>query len=259
MPIIRKEWLENSSHQTPLRLTEEASAVIAPKTLRGGGSGPVMTSLPDVDGALAAAGIPIYELDEEIPGPDRTHPRLTLIAGDLTSVEVLRKLVEVAKRLHPERTAPNRFPKPVTVVGPGAEYSATHPYRSPEAQELRGNLWDLGMDLIEPPAGGSIDKPDVRRFLAERFKDHRRILEQHSKKMQPGQESAEDPIGHLSSREYQVFIMLVDGVRPTEIAARLELSPATVDTYRASLMRKLDIHDLAGLVKFAVRRNLVAK
>jgi DNA-binding NarL/FixJ family response regulator len=76
--------------------------------------------------------------------------------------------------------------------------------------------------------------------------------------VQPGQESTEDPIGHLSSREYQVFTMLVDGVRAKEIAARLELSPKTVDTYRASLMRKLDIHDVAGLVKFAVRRNLVA-
>ena len=68
--------------------------------------------------------------------------------------------------------------------------------------------------------------------------------------------SAHDPIGHLSSREYQVFTMLVDGVRAKEIAARLDLSPKTVDTYRASLMRKLDIHDVAGLVKFALRSNL---
>ena len=74
----------------------------------------------------------------------------------------------------------------------------------------------------------------------------------------PGVESDQDPIGHLSSREYQVFTMLVDGVRAKEIAARLELSPKTVDTYRASLMRKLDIHDVAGLGKFAVRCNLVA-
>lgn len=74
----------------------------------------------------------------------------------------------------------------------------------------------------------------------------------------PGTETAQDPIGHLSSREYQVFTMLVDGIRAKEIAARLELSPKTVDTYRASLMRKLDIHDVAGLVKFAVRCNLVA-
>lgn len=67
-----------------------------------------------------------------------------------------------------------------------------------------------------------------------------------------------DPVERLSSREYQVFRLLVDGIRAKDIAARLELSPKTVDTYRASLMRKLDIHDVAGLVKYAIQRDLVA-
>jgi DNA-binding NarL/FixJ family response regulator len=67
---------------------------------------------------------------------------------------------------------------------------------------------------------------------------------------------AEDPIESLSSREYQVFTLLVEGIRAKEIAARLQLSPKTVDTYRSSLMRKLDIHDVAGLVKFAIKRDL---
>jgi DNA-binding NarL/FixJ family response regulator len=67
-----------------------------------------------------------------------------------------------------------------------------------------------------------------------------------------------DPLDALSSREYQVFTLLVDGIRAKEIAARLSLSPKTVDTYRSSLMRKLDIFDLAGLVKFAIQRNLVS-
>ena len=74
----------------------------------------------------------------------------------------------------------------------------------------------------------------------------------------PGQKAAEDPLESLSAREYQVFTLLVEGVRAKEIAARLELSPKTVDTYRASLMRKLDIHDVAGLVKFAIQRNLTS-
>lgn len=64
-----------------------------------------------------------------------------------------------------------------------------------------------------------------------------------------------DPLDRLSSREYQVFALLVDGVRPKEIAARLHLSPKTVDTYRASLMKKLDIHHVAGLVRFAMDRE----
>jgi DNA-binding NarL/FixJ family response regulator len=70
--------------------------------------------------------------------------------------------------------------------------------------------------------------------------------------------AGEDPIESLSSREFQVFSLLVEGVRAKEIAARLALSPKTVDTYRSSLMRKLDIHDVAGLVKFAIKRDLVA-
>jgi DNA-binding NarL/FixJ family response regulator len=67
-----------------------------------------------------------------------------------------------------------------------------------------------------------------------------------------------DAFEALSAREHQVFSMLVDGVRAKEIAARLELSPKTVDTYRSSLMRKLDIHDVAGLVKFAISRELTS-
>ena len=75
----------------------------------------------------------------------------------------------------------------------------------------------------------------------------------------PGQRpSAEDPVESLSAREYQVFSLLCEGVRAKEIAARLSLSPKTVDTYRASLMRKLDIHDVAGLVKFAIQRDLTS-
>jgi DNA-binding NarL/FixJ family response regulator len=71
-----------------------------------------------------------------------------------------------------------------------------------------------------------------------------------------GRNRAEDPVELLSSREFQVFSLLVDGIRAKEIAARLALSPKTIDTYRSSLMRKLDIHDVAGLVKFAIKRDL---
>ncbi len=74
----------------------------------------------------------------------------------------------------------------------------------------------------------------------------------------PGDKAVEDPLQSLSAREYQVFSLLCEGVRAKEIAARLTLSPKTVDTYRASLMRKLDIHDVAGLVKFAIQRDLTS-
>lgn len=68
---------------------------------------------------------------------------------------------------------------------------------------------------------------------------------------------AAEPLERLSAREFQVFSLLIEGVRAKEIAARLQLSPKTVDTYRASLMRKLEIHDVAGLVKLAIRKRLI--
>ena len=71
-----------------------------------------------------------------------------------------------------------------------------------------------------------------------------------------GRNRGADPIDTLSSREFQVFSLLVEGIRAKEIAARLSLSPKTVDTYRSSLMRKLEIYDVAGLVKFAIRNDL---
>jgi DNA-binding NarL/FixJ family response regulator len=68
----------------------------------------------------------------------------------------------------------------------------------------------------------------------------------------------EDPLASLSPREMEVFSYLVNGLRAKDIAELLDISPKTVDTYRASLMRKLNVHDLVGLVKFAIERNLTS-
>lgn len=69
-------------------------------------------------------------------------------------------------------------------------------------------------------------------------------------------EEKPDPLASLSKREYEVFSLLVDGVRPKDIAKSLEISPKTVDTYRANVMRKLEIDGVAGLVRFAIQRNV---
>jgi DNA-binding NarL/FixJ family response regulator len=66
----------------------------------------------------------------------------------------------------------------------------------------------------------------------------------------------ENPLQMLSPRESQVFTWLVEGIRAKEIAARLSLSAKTVDTYRASMMRKLDISSVAGLVRFAIKQGV---
>jgi DNA-binding NarL/FixJ family response regulator len=68
----------------------------------------------------------------------------------------------------------------------------------------------------------------------------------------------DDPLSSLSRRESEVFYHLVNGLRAKDIAELLGISPKTVDTYRASLMRKLNVKDLVGLVKFAIERNLTS-
>ena len=67
---------------------------------------------------------------------------------------------------------------------------------------------------------------------------------------------APDALTLLSKREYEVFNYLVDGMRPRDIAKILDISPKTVDTYRASIMRKLEVDGIAGLVRFAIQRNV---
>jgi DNA-binding NarL/FixJ family response regulator len=68
--------------------------------------------------------------------------------------------------------------------------------------------------------------------------------------------SDEDPLERLSAREMEVLKLVVDGKSSNQVASLLGLSPKSIDTYRSRLMSKLDIENLPGLVKFAVRRGL---
>ena len=67
---------------------------------------------------------------------------------------------------------------------------------------------------------------------------------------------SEDPSERLSARERQVLQLLAEGRSMADIAITLSLSLKTVETYRARMMDKLDIHDLAGLVKFAIQHGI---
>jgi DNA-binding NarL/FixJ family response regulator len=68
----------------------------------------------------------------------------------------------------------------------------------------------------------------------------------------------DDPLDRLSSRERQVLQLLAEGHSVAEIAATLSLSPKTVETYRARMMEKLSIFELANLVRFAIQQGVTA-
>ena len=61
----------------------------------------------------------------------------------------------------------------------------------------------------------------------------------------------------LSDRELEVMRMLVDGIDPQQIAARMCLSPKTVSTYRSRILRKLNLSSNAALVRYALENALV--
>ncbi|HYI87313.1 MAG TPA: helix-turn-helix transcriptional regulator, partial [Burkholderiales bacterium] len=62
----------------------------------------------------------------------------------------------------------------------------------------------------------------------------------------------------LSRRELQVLKLIVEGNTSSEVGALLGLSPKSIDTYRSRMMNKLDIEDLASLVKFAIRNGVTS-
>lgn len=67
-----------------------------------------------------------------------------------------------------------------------------------------------------------------------------------------------DPLERLSSRERQVLQLLAEGHSVADIAGTLSLSPKTVETYRARMMEKLGIFELAGLVRFAIQQGVTS-
>lgn len=65
------------------------------------------------------------------------------------------------------------------------------------------------------------------------------------------------PPDPLTSRERQVLQLIGEGRSSKEIATQLGISTKTAESHRTRLMQKLDIHDVASLVRYAIRRGLV--
>jgi RNA polymerase sigma factor, sigma-70 family len=66
-----------------------------------------------------------------------------------------------------------------------------------------------------------------------------------------------DRFDTLSEREREIFQLVAEGFSNKEIAAQLGISPGTVETHRARIMEKLDVHSAAEIVLYAVRRGIV--
>ena len=99
---------------------------------------------------------------------------------------------------------------------------------------------DLVQAIRDVTAGDAYLSPGVSRLLVEGY------LAQST--------PAPDP---LAPRERQVLQLVAEGKTSKEIAALLDLTVRTAESYRTRIMEKLDIHETAGLVRYAIRRGLI--
>ncbi len=63
--------------------------------------------------------------------------------------------------------------------------------------------------------------------------------------------------GRLTSRERQILQLIAEGKSSKEVAAALNLSVKTAETHRANIMRKLDMHSISELVRYAVKNQII--
>jgi DNA-binding NarL/FixJ family response regulator len=71
-------------------------------------------------------------------------------------------------------------------------------------------------------------------------------------------EKLEGPLSErLTQRQREILQLIAEGHTTQAIAQELNISVKTVETHRMQLMERLDIHDIAGLVRYAIRIGLV--
>ena len=94
--------------------------------------------------------------------------------------------------------------------------------------------------------GKSFFSPKVSRILAE---DYIRVLKQ---------KGAVDTYDLLTSREREILQLLAEGSANKEVATALNISPYTVETHRGHILQKLNLHNSAELVLYAVRKGIIS-
>ncbi|MGB0370535.1 MAG: response regulator [Opitutales bacterium] len=83
-----------------------------------------------------------------------------------------------------------------------------------------------------------------------------RIMEAMQEIMMNG--GVDDSVESLTPREREIVQLIAESYSNKEIAQKLFISARTADTHRTNIMRKLGIHDVAGLTRYAIKHNLVS-
>ena len=115
----------------------------------------------------------------------------------------------------------------------------------------------LTQEVMQSGASGFVLKDNTFDEVVTAIESANRKEDYVSPSIQERMSKGQDKISPLSFREQEVLRMLAEGVTVKVIAAKLDVSTKSVDTYRQRLMRKLGADNSAQLIQYAVRRSLV--
>ena len=105
---------------------------------------------------------------------------------------------------------------------------------------------DLIRGVTDVAAGKSFFSPAVAKVMLDDYVRHL------------ANKGIVDRYDALSEREREIFQLVAEGRSNKAIAEMLSISPATVETHRAHILQKLDLHNTAEVVLYAVRRGVIA-
>jgi DNA-binding NarL/FixJ family response regulator len=110
---------------------------------------------------------------------------------------------------------------------------------------------DAGKDLLVAVEGLHQGRP----FFSARVADY--VLQHYHRRGGGAAESGPTPSSTLTAREREVLQLLVEGQSNKEVASSLGIGVKTAEAHRANLMKKLGVHSMSELVRYAIRNKIV--
>lgn len=189
------------------------------------------------------------------------HPGWTVCAEARSG----REAVEQATQLHPEIVV-------IDVSMPdlnGLEATRLIRKASPKSEVLvitHHDSDEMAAEVIDAGARGYVLKSDSDQDLAhaiEALSRHKpyftaRVTEMFLSNRADGAAAPVEAVRHrLTIREVEILQLLAEGKTAKEVATALGIATKTSDTHRTNIMRKLNLHSIAELVRYAIRNKIV--
>jgi two-component system invasion response regulator UvrY len=128
-----------------------------------------------------------------------------------------------------------------------------HPEEHYAMRALKAGAWGY----LNKSDGAEVLIPAIQRVLQGRKYVSPYIAEQLADNLKGRHASFDHLYEALSSREFDVFKLLVEGKSISDISHQLSLSPSTVSTHRARILVKMNMTSNAELVKYAIQKNII--